>query len=156
MRIGLLLFLPLLLLFSCISQEICDDIIQSDAVVRFKIIDSDPIADTLISGLSVFGIRNGLSDSLLYDSTTTSMILLPLDPHHDNSRFVFQVNGKSDTLNILHNNESYLISYSCGFAKIFTLESVNHSNWMLLDNEIINSLIDAELEQNEEHLWIYF
>jgi hypothetical protein len=27
---------------------------------------------------------------------------------------------------------------------------------MLLDNEIINSLIDAELEQNEEHLWIYF
>jgi hypothetical protein len=93
---------------------------------------------------------------LFYPSITTKQILLPLDPHHDFSRFVLHVNEQTDTLRVIHTTESYLISYTCGFGSLFTLDNVSYSNLMIQNLEIINSVIDAELEQNEEHLWIYF
>jgi hypothetical protein len=156
MRIKLVLFLPLLMLISCTTYEVCDIDTQSELVAGFKTIESGAVTDTIVSGVTVFGIREGQSDSLLYDSITTKQILLPLDPHHDFSRFVLHVNEQTDTLRVIHTTESYLISYTCGFGSLFTLDNVSYSNLMIQNLEIINSVIDAELEQNEEHLWIYF
>lgn len=156
MRIKLLHFLPLLILISCTTQEVCDSDAQSELVAMLKTMESGSVTDTIVSGITVFGIREGQADSLLYDSITTKQLLLPLNPHHDFSRFVLQINEQTDTLRAIHTSEPYLISYSCGFASLFTLDNVTHSNLMIQNLEIINSVIDAELEQNEEHLWIYF
>jgi hypothetical protein len=156
MRIGLLIYTSFLLLSSCATQDVCDGDNQSKLVAQFKTIESDVISDTIISGVTIYGIREGKTDSLLYDSSSTSSILLPLDPNHDFTRFVLNVNDHSDTLRFLYRTEYYLISYTCGFAALFNLDSVRYSHMIINDMEIINSVIDAEQEENEEHLWIYF
>ena len=156
MRITLLIFFSLSLLASCTTQDVCEDDNQSKLVARFKTIESDVVSDTIVSGVTIYGIREGKVDSLLYDSSTTDEILLPLNPNHDFSRFVLSVNENVDTLKFIHTTEFYLLSYTCGFAALFSLDSVNYSHPMIHDVEIVNSVIDAEPEENEEHLWIYF
>jgi hypothetical protein len=156
MRIGLPIIFSLLLFFSCATQDVCDDDNQSKLVARFKTIVSNTVSDTIVSGVTLFGIREGQTDSLLYDSSTTSEILLPLDPNHGFTQFLLSVEEHSDTLRFIHTNEFYLLSYTCGFAALFNLDSVQHSHQIIHDMEIVSSVIDAELEENEEHIWIYF
>jgi len=153
------LVLPLLLMLlvaSCDTQEVCDDDSQSYLVARFKTITDGKITDTIMEGMTIYGIREGQSDSLLYDSITTTKLQLPLDPNHDISSFVMENEVEQDTLIFSHSSEVYLISYTCGFAARFRLEQYFSSGRWMQDMEIRQSEIDAELESNEEHLWIYF
>jgi hypothetical protein len=152
--LSLLLMVPLL--FSCSTQEVCDDKTDSEMVARFKISGSNPVADSLLSGVTLYGIREGRPDSLIYDSSTVSRVVLPLDPHNNHSSFIISTNDQTDTIRIEHNTQTYLISYTCGFAALFTILSVDHTSHMIIDSEIVNTLVDAELEENEEHLWLYY
>lgn len=156
MKIGLLPFFSLVLLISCTTLDICDDDNQSELVARFKTIESTIISDTIMSGVTIHGIREGQSDSLLYDSVSVSGILLPLDPNHEQSRFVLNMNEQKDTLVVTHRNEVYMISYTCGFATLFNLENIDHTSMMIKNIEIIDPVVDAELVQDEEHIWIYY
>ena len=156
MKIRLIPLFFLLLLDSCTTLDICDDYSQSELVARFKTIEEGVVNDTIISGVTMFGIRDGRPDSLIYDSVSLSRIVVPLDSHNDYSRFILDINEQTDTLRINHTTEFYMISYTCGFAAMFTIESFQYSKTMIDTIEPINSVIDAELEQNEEHLWIYF
>jgi hypothetical protein len=153
-RLAPLIFL--LFITSCATQEICDSDNQSILVARFKSIATGESTDTIIPGLSVYGIREGSPDSLLYDSVSLGKIELPLDPGHPRSRYVLYTAQKNDTLVLEHASEAYLISYECGFAAQFYLKGFEYSGGMITDMEIISSSIDAEMETNEEHLWIYF
>lgn len=150
------LLLVLFLLLSCNTQEVCEESSDSQLVARFKIAGSTPVKDSLLSGITVFGLREGRPDSLIYDSMTISGAFLPLDPHNSRSRFIIRTSDQSDTILIEHNTEAYLISYSCGFAALFHITGASHAGQLIVDLEIVNSRVDAELEQNEEHLWIYF
>ena len=156
MKNRLLPFILLLVFGSCTTQDVCDDDNQSILVARFRTMDSGEITDTIVPGISIYGIREGLTDSLLYDSSTVGRIELPLDPGHDQSRFVMSTVEKRDTLILVHSSEAYLISYNCGFAARFTLVDYTNTGNMILDFELISSTIDAELESDEEHLWIYY
>jgi len=158
MKYRLLIFLVVMLAISCNTQEICDDNSESKLVARFKFQEDELISDTIVTGFSLYGIREGKADSLLYDSSTTSRIELPLDPHHSFSRFVMSINELSDTLYIGHVTGYYLMSYTCGYAAIFNLDpdSIIHGSTLFHDVEIRNGVIDAMLEQDEEHLWLYF
>ena len=151
-----LLILLLAALFSCNTQDICDEENQSLLVARFRTTETGEIRDTLVTGVSIYGIREDQPDSLLYDSLTVSRIELPLDPNHDLSRFVVITGDKTDTLNLEHTSEAYLISYTCGFAARFTLVDFNGSGSLFTDMELVSASIDAENEIYEEHLWIYF
>ena len=82
--------------------------------------------------------------------------MLPLDPNHEQSRFVLNINEQNDTLIIEHRNEVYMISYACGFATLFNIENIEYTSLMIKDIEIIEHMVDAALEQNEEHIWIYY
>jgi hypothetical protein len=95
-------------------------------------------------------------DSLLYGAETAARIVLPLDPNQLFSTFVLDYDGRQDTLTINHKTEYYLISYTCGFAAMFTLADPVHTRHNIKGVEIINGIVDAEMEQNEEHIWIYF
>ena len=59
MRIALLISFSLSLLASCTTQDVCDDNNQSILVARFKTIESDVVSDTIVSGVTVYGIREG-------------------------------------------------------------------------------------------------
>lgn len=153
-----LFYLLTLLLFiaSCGTQDVCDDDSQSLLVVRFKTLEANEISDTIMEAMSIYGIREGKADSLLYDSLSLSRMELPLDPNQDFSLFVLSNGLRQDTLQITYSSEAYLISYTCGFAVRFTLDQFTSSDSWISDMVLIEGEIDAELESNEEHLWIYF
>ena len=157
MKIRLLPFFFLFLIISCTTLEVCDDNYDSLLVIKFKTLDSEElIVDTIVSDVTLYGIREGKSDSLLYNVESTSWLELPLDPHHTFSRFVLNIEEKSDTLHMVHSTGYYLISYTCGYGALFNLDSMIYGGTMFYGDTIINSVIDAELEQYEEHIWIYF
>jgi hypothetical protein len=153
-RLFFLVLLPVL--FSCTTQDICDDDNQSILVARFKSMATGKVTDTIVPDISIYGIREHRNDSLLYDSIDAARIMLPLDPGNPTSRFVITAGGQRDTLFIHHAIEAYLISYNCGFAALFTFDSLDYSGAIISDAEIISATIDAEMETDEEHLWIYF
>ena len=156
MKKYLLPILLMSLMISCVTREICDDNNQSELVARFKLEMDGVYTDTVFNGVSVYGTRSGQEFNLLYDSVPTSRIVLPLDPNQTSTSFLIDFNGLRDTLTIQHTTEYYLISYTCGFAALFTMEDVLHTRQVIRDFKIINEVIDAELELNEEQLWILF
>lgn len=146
----------LLALFSCTTQDICDDDNQSILVARFKHVVAGEVTDTIVPGITIYGIREHRNDSLLYDSVSAARITLPLDPGNPTSRFVLTAGEQRDTLLIHHASEAYLISYNCGFAALFTVDSLDYGGGIITDVEIISAAVDGEMETNEEHIWIYF
>lgn len=156
MKHVVLLLTLLLLLTSCATQEVCDDDDQSYMVARFKTLEDGSVRDTIMSGMSIYGIREGNADSLLYDSISMSKAELPLDPNNDITRFVLSNGISKDTVFLSHSSEVYLINYTCGFASRFTLEQYTSTRDWIKDLELRDGKIDAKLETDEEHLWIYF
>ena len=153
-----LLFLVLILLASsCTTLEPCDEDSISELVASFKTETDGSVIDTTVSALTVYGIREGQSIWLLYDSISEDEIFLPLDPHHDFSSFVFQTGEKTDTLTLPHSSEIYLISYSCGFGNQFSLETdIQYGTGMFVKDSIINPIVNTSLEEEDIHIWLYF
>jgi hypothetical protein len=146
----------LLLFFSCATQEVCNDDNQSYLVAKYRTKGDGEERDTIMAGMTIYGIREGKPDSLLYDSISMSKANLPLDPNSDTTSFVFSNTIQQDTLVITHSSEIYLITYDCGFASRFSLEEYTAlGNWI---KEIVlrNGEVDALLENDEENLRIYF
>jgi hypothetical protein len=146
----------LLLFFSCATQEVCDDDNQSYLVAQFRTEGDGEESDTIMGGMTIYGIRDGKPDSLLYDSTSMSKAQLPLDPNHDITSFVFSNTIQQDTLVLTHSSEIYLISQDCGFASRFSLVEYTASGNWLKEIKLRIGEIDATLEIDEEHLRIYF
>ena len=156
MKSRILLFILFILASGCASVEVCDEDYDSKLVARFKTRHEGVPADTTVSSLTLYGIREDLSDSLLYDSIPATGFVVPLDPHHDFSSFVLQINEQTDTLVISYERETYLISYTCGFANLFTIDdNIEYSSGAIKSDSILNEMIDAEYEENEEHIWLY-
>ena len=149
----LALIFPLAL--ACSTLDICDSDNDSMLIARFKVEVEDTQLDSIVSGLTIYGIREGKSDSLIWNNGSGSRIVLPLDPHNTYSRFVLNVGEVSDTLRIEHKTEAYLTSYTCGFASLFTLREISFTGTIIRSSLIIEALVDVDTEQNEEHLWLY-
>ena len=151
-----ILFLTIAILAaSCVSVEVCEEEYVSELVARFKTEKEGAAADTTVNALTLYGIREGMSDSLLYDSLSASGFLVPLDPHHDVSRFVVQIDSLRDTLSIFYEHEVYMISYTCGFASLFILDPPEYNTGLIKKDTIISEMVDAEYEDNEVHIWLY-
>ena len=155
MNLRILLLTIFILMTGCITVELCDDSYDSELVVRFKTEKEGETVDSTVSALTLYGIREGQSDSLLYDSIPSSGFVVPLDPHHDYSRFVLQIDTLMDTLTVYHEHEVYMISYTCGFASMFTLDQLELAGSVIQNDTIINEMVDAEYEDNEIHIWLY-
>ncbi len=156
MKSRILFFIVSILMTSCITVEICDESYESELVARFKTRHDGAPADTTVSVLTLYGIREGKSDSLLYNTKSASGFVVPLDPHHVYSRFVLQINDQTDTLVIPHHQEMYMISYTCGFGNLFTInDNIQSSSGLIKSDTIIKEMIDAEYEKDEEHIWLY-
>jgi hypothetical protein len=140
---------------ACVNVEECEEEYVSTLVTRFKTMKDGAAADTTVNALSLYGIRNGQSDSLLYDSIPASGFTVTLDPHFDRSSFVLQIDTLSDTLNVYYEHEIYMISYTCGFASLFTLDQIEALTGLIKNDTIIKDMIDAEYEENEIHIWLY-
>lgn len=139
----------------CVSVEVCEEEYVSELAARFKTLKDGVAADTTVSALSLYGIREGKGDSLLYDALPASGFLVPLDPNHAYSSFVLQIDTLADTLHVHYEHEIYMISYSCGFASLFTLDQLETNTGLIKNDSIISPMIDAEYENNEVHIWLF-
>jgi len=156
MKLRILLISIAILMPGCLNVELCDESYDSELVARFKTEKEGETADSTVSSLTLYGIRDGLPDSLLYNAESVSSFVVPLDPNQSYSRFAIQIDTLSDTLTILHQHEIYLISYGCGFGSLFFLEGLSAANGGLFKRDsILEKMIDAEYESNEEHIWLY-
>ena len=155
MRSRTLLFILLVLAASCVTVEVCDESYDSDLVAKFKTLHDGETVDSTLTAMTLYGIREGQSDSLLYDAASSSGFVVPLDPHHDFSSFVLQIDTLSDTLTVYHDFETYMESYTCGYANLFTLSNIEFGGGIIKSDTILNEMIDAEYEENEEHIWLY-
>ncbi len=155
MKYRILLFILFFLAAACVSVEVCDESNDSELVAKFKTLHDGVAADSTVASLTLYGIREGMSDSLLYNAIASSGFEVPLDPHYDFSRFVLQINEQTDTLTFYHKHESYMISYTCGFGDLFTLENIGLGSGIIKSDTILNDMIDVENEENEEHIWLY-
>lgn len=143
------------LMAGCVTVEVCEEEYASEMVASFKTLKDGEVADTTVNALSIFGIREGENDSLLYDDDAESTFSVPLDPHHDYSSFVLQIDTLQDTLHVYYEHEIYMISYACGFASLFTLDRLETRSGLIVNDTIINDMIDAEYDSNEIHIWLY-
>jgi len=155
MKLRILLLMILLPVTECVKVEVCDDDKDSYMVARFKTMKEEVPMDTTVNSFSIYGIREGMPDSLIVDSKTTNNFMVPLDPHKDVSRFVMHIGAASDTLVVSHHQEIYMISYKCGFATLFTIDQVGYGTGMIKSHEIRKAMVDAETEKDEEHIWLY-
>ena len=155
MKLRILLLMILLPVTGCVKVEVCSDDRDSVMVARFKTMKDEVPADTTVNFFSLYGIREGMPDSLIVDSISTNHFEVPLDPHGDVSRFVMLFGDASDTLVVSHHHEIYMISYKCGFATLFTIDQVGYSTGVIKSHEIRKALVDADTELNEEHIWLY-
>jgi hypothetical protein len=48
-----------------------------------------------------------------------------------------------------------MISYSCGFASLFSLDRLETLTGLIQNDTIISDMIDAEYEKDEVHIWLY-
>ena len=85
-------FIAVLLIISCSTQEVCEEDLSPAATTTFHTYKGEVLRDTILSGISLYGIRGNKPDSLVYDSVTASKIYLPLNPNSDQSSFVLAVN----------------------------------------------------------------
>ena len=155
MKLRILILIIVFTVTGCVKVEICDDDRDSLMVARFKTMKEEVPADTTVNFFSLYGIREGMPDSLIVDSIPTNNFRVPLDPHQDVSRFVLLFGGASDTLVVSHHQEIYMISYKCGFATLFTIDQVGYSTGIIKSHEIRKAMVDAETEKDEEHSWLY-
>ena len=155
MRSRILFVIISILVTGCISVEICDDDNNSVMVAKFMTMKEDLPADSTVASLSLYGIREGRPDSLLYNQQSANTFDVPLDPHHDFTRFVLQLGEQTDTLELTHTQELYLISYDCGFGNLFTLETVGFKSGMIKSAEIKDEMVDAITEEDDVHIWLF-
>ena len=148
----------LIVLASCSTQDVCEDDLKAEAISNFFTYQDGVMTDTLISGLTLYGIRENKADSLLYDSAKVSRINLPLDPNHDHSTFIMEINDIVDTITFFHNTRTYLVSYTCGFANNFTITKLNYTTTSIIEIELLIDYVKAEESdiEPEEHIRIYF
>jgi len=155
MRSRVIIFIISIFITSCISVEICDDDNNSTLVANFMTMKDEVPADSTVASLSVYGIREGQPDSLLYNQVPTNTFEVPLDPHHDFTRFVVQVDTLRDTLELMHTQELYMISYDCGFGNLFTLENIGISSGVIKSAEMKDETVDAETQEDDVHIWLF-
>ena len=155
MKLRITFFIFAILLSGCVDVEICDEDSGSELVAKFKTVKEGITSDSTVTALSLYGIREGMSDSLLYKTLSTSGFVVPLNPHLPYSRFILKIDEQTDTLTIYHHQELYLISYTCGFANMFTLERLEHDMGMIVKDSILIEMVDAEYESDEVHIWLY-
>lgn len=154
MKYRILIFILFILAASCITVEVCDESYNSELIAQFKTLQDGEAVDSTVTALTIFGIKDGENDTL-YNALPSSGFVVPLDPLHDFSSFVMQVDTLSDTLIIYYDLESYMISYTCGFGNLFTLSRIEPGGGIIKGDTILNEMIDAEYEEDEVHIWLY-
>lgn len=142
--INILLFFSLL---NCEDSTECGEDTEITVKIDFKKY-NNVNEDSLINNLTVIGI-----DTPYLNNNNINSINLSLSQTSDISEFKFNVDTLVDTISFYSKRELYLISYECGFATRYTLDSVITYEKIINAVSIIESAVDST---NETNIIFYF
>ncbi len=143
-------YVVLLFITSCTFERPCDEQVEFPVNTGFYFMDDSEMRDTVLEGISLFGI--GREDSLLYDSDTTAGISFRLSPFTDSSSMILSYGTLYDTLDFYYERELRMLSPECGFAFLFDIKELQ-STGNFIDSV---SLLDNKLQSiDAEHLQIF-
>ena len=136
-----------LLLFSCESNESCEQSTVSLLNAGFyTIVDSIP-ESTKVNDFTVYGI--GRADSLIYDqSNSIGSFVLPLSPSCDTTGFVFNLGAETDTIIFLYSRELHLLSMECGFATYYYIERIDNTSNTIDSVIVVNEKVTTGDDEN--------
>lgn len=153
------LFLFLLLLSSCMNEEICEDVTTVPVRIGFYFDDQTQDQPVLLAfdSLKIKGLGN---DSIIYDyQYNVSRIELPLNSNAGSSVFLIYYPASPeiahlvvDTLRLYYEVKPTLISMECGFVSFFELTEVTHSR-LLMDSISIEET--SIINNFDEHIKIF-
>jgi hypothetical protein len=138
----LVAILTVLVFSSCEETNICTQDTEITAHIDFKTI-SGKVRDSIVDNLTVIG-----RDTPYYNVNNIKSIDLALSQTSDTSEFRFAIGDQSDTISFYSKREHYMISYECGFATRFFLDTVITRNIIIDSVKIIKSIIDISDETN--------
>ncbi len=123
----LILPLFLVLLFACEENEVCDQSVRSLLVAGFYKYEQDEEQDTSLNNLSVYGIGHE-DDSIYSHNNNIQQIALPLNPDSTEVSFVLIMDSISDTLHVIYQHDIIFVSYACGFAPVYDIDTTEITN----------------------------
>ncbi len=139
--------LILLLLANCEESVQCTEDIDISVNISFKTQSSGVKKDTLINNLTVIA-----RDTFYYNMNLNS-INLALSQSSDTSDFKFAVDTLTDTISFYCKRELFMISFECGFATRFILDTVISQGILIDSISIINPNIDRS---DETHILFFY
>ena len=148
--------LSLITLVSCSDGNGCYDSVDTFMVTSFSVNDSLQIKSLVIKGID----RNAVGDTLVNDrdSTLTKRYNLPLSLSADSTGWVFEANGKKDTIYIRHSMMMVFVSESCGFSPDFVISGLRYTAGIdsvkITDKKVNPQSI--EKKTNDQNISVYF
>lgn len=125
--IRLIIFLFVVLLFACEENEVCDQSVRSLLVAGFYKYEQDEEQDTSLNNLSVYGIGHE-DDSIYSNDNNIQQIALPLNPESTEVSFVLIIDSIPDTLHVIYQHDVIFVSYACGFAPVYDVDTTEITN----------------------------
>ena len=150
------ILLAIFTLVSCSNGNGCYESVDTQMVTSFSIDSLKQIKTLVINGVG----RNGVGDTLVNvkDSTLTKRYNLPLSLSADSTGWVFEANGKKDTIYIRHSMMMVFVSESCGFSPDFVISGLRYTAGIdsvkITDKKVNPQSI--EKKTNDQNISIYF
>ncbi len=158
-RYVFLLAFPLISLsfYSCLNEEVCEDVATVPVRVGFYEVDTASTTPAKISldSLTLYGLGK---DSIIYNNQlNVSQVEFPLNSIRDSCAFILRmpdVEGLSvypyDTLWFYYRRIPNLISMDCGFVTFYDLTSVtyttNHIDSLVIEDSNVSNSIDEHIK----------
>jgi hypothetical protein len=134
--------LILLMFTACEETNQCTQSTEITAHIDFKTAGSK-VRDSIVNNLTIIG-----GDTPYYNVNNIKSVDLALSQASDTSEFIFLINDVADTISFYSKREHYLVSYECGFATRFIMDTVITRNIILDSVSIIKSTVDVSDETN--------
>lgn len=150
------LFIVLIVFPCCDPFADCGDPTEFPVIARLSQIKNGKTADTLMSDVSLYAVDPAMGSTLLLDNKTVSLLSLPPDPLSVSSLFIFSIDTLSDSIRLYYRVMTDLVSYDCGLANIFILDSVKCTGQLIDSVELVIPQTNTELKSDEENIRIYF
>jgi len=108
------------LLTSCFDAECID---ETEAYVKVSLYSYETKKIASPDSITLYGVG---SETKIYDNNKvfTSPALMPLKSYDNESTFVIEINGTTDTIRIIHSNFLNLISKECGYSMYHTIDTI--------------------------------
>jgi len=108
-----------ILLTSCVDAECVDEMAAYMKVSFYSYEDKKTSSP---ESITLYGVG---SDNKIYDNQKITLpALIPLKNYDNETEFIIEINGTTDTIRFVHSNSLSLISRECGYSMFHTIDTV--------------------------------